>query len=84
MIKVKERHRIGVDSIVFKLLSQWQQLTFKKKKSASENKIKIFIASNFTYKKQYAVYLLKWEATRKKREFLNEDQIKDWFEFYYD
>lgn len=67
------------------MLKRWQDETFELQNLPTDEEIRVFIVSNFTYKLKYLEYLKNWSINRmEKREYLNDEQIKDWFEFYYD
>ncbi len=65
------------------ILKAFQARYFQEATIPCKDDIRIFLARNNIYNLEFEQMLEKWIVTRYKPEFLTDDQIKEWFEFYY-
>lgn len=85
MIQLKQRNRLGDGSRVLRILIEWQRFCFNAETLPNDEDINLFLLMKYkSCDEAHVTYLKKWRDTRQNRDYLTVEQIKDWFEFYYD
>lgn len=65
------------------MLKEWQQMTFGMGFKPTQQDIIMFLHRSGDFDEYNYDVLRNWNRTRYKREFLNDQQITEWFQFYF-
>ena len=69
--------------LIVLMLKDWQNLTFENDEQPTKDDRIVWLARNNAYTDFTLKVLTRWDETRFKREYLNDNHIEEWLEFYF-